>query len=210
MAAVRIHTGINPHDTAALVPRSQWMALVRARRTECNHTLRGDCRQLIFFIEDAAKFDWLGFEDREAYIRDGLHLDPPLVEWAVEGLRRLDGVHAIPFDEAVVLGKREIGIEGGTAGPGRGHKTDSNRTRFKGGTNERYTLARLRRDRPELAGQVERGELSANAAAIEAGFRKRQVQLASDPRKAAAAIIAARGLRFAKELAAVIAVWEEQ
>jgi hypothetical protein len=35
-----------------------------------------------------------------------------------------------------------------------------------------YDLARLRRDRPDLAERVP-GELSANAAAIEGGFRKK-------------------------------------
>jgi hypothetical protein len=35
-----------------------------------------------------------------------------------------------------------------------------------------YNLARLKRDRPDLARRVTAGEMSANAAAIEAGFRK--------------------------------------
>ena len=40
------------------------------------------------------------------------------------------------------------------------------------GNNVEYTIARLRKeDRPDLAKKVEAGELSANAAAIEAGFR---------------------------------------
>jgi hypothetical protein len=42
-----------------------------------------------------------------------------------------------------------------------------------GGMCATYTLARLRRDRPDLAAQVEAGELSAHAAAIEAGFRRK-------------------------------------
>lgn len=40
------------------------------------------------------------------------------------------------------------------------------------GTGRDYTLARLDRDRPELAARVRAGDLSANAAATEAGFRK--------------------------------------
>ena len=158
---------------------------------------------MIFFIEDAAKFEWLGFKDRETYIRDGLDLDPQIVEWAVEGLRRLSGEHVIPFDEAVVLGKH-----GGKRV--KGEQAANSGLNLHHGTDRRSTLARLRRDRPDLAEQVERGELSANAAAIEAGFRTRPVQLAIDPEKAAQAIIAARGLRFAKELAAVIASWEHR
>lgn len=68
-----------------------------------------------------------------------------------------------------------------------------------------YTLRRLKRDRPELAEKVVRGELTANAAAIEAGFREKQVQLAKDPRRAAESIITARGLGYARELASAIA-----
>jgi hypothetical protein len=43
----------------------------------------------------------------------------------------------------------------------------------KGGTSRSYTLARLDRDRPDLAAKVDAGLMTANAAAIEAGFRKR-------------------------------------
>ena len=42
------------------------------------------------------------------------------------------------------------------------------------GTNPTYTLRRLKRDRPDLAQKVIDGDMSANAAAIEAGFRKRR------------------------------------
>lgn len=42
------------------------------------------------------------------------------------------------------------------------------------GTSKSYTLTRLERDHPELFKRVVAGELSANAAAIEAGFRKKK------------------------------------
>lgn len=45
------------------------------------------------------------------------------------------------------------------------------------GNTQGYTLDRLHRDHPELYRRVVDGELSANAAAIEAGFRKRLVQV---------------------------------
>jgi len=43
----------------------------------------------------------------------------------------------------------------------------------QGGNSRDYTLARLKRDRPDLAEMVIGGAMSANAAAIEAGFRRR-------------------------------------
>lgn len=56
---------------------------------------------------------------------------------------------------------------------GRGHKApDENKELSAYGTARHYTVGRLRRDRPDLADRVERRELSANAAAIEAGFRR--------------------------------------
>jgi hypothetical protein len=59
----------------------------------------------------------------------------------------------------------------------------SNRT-LKRGTNRTYILARLVRDRPDLAAQVEAGEMSAHAAAIELGWAKR-VRTVSLPRRTA-------------------------
>ena len=42
------------------------------------------------------------------------------------------------------------------------------------GNSLAYTLRRLARKRPVLLAAYERGELSANAAAIEAGFRRKK------------------------------------
>ncbi len=50
-------------------------------------------------------------------------------------------------------------------------------TRTRGGTGREYTIRRLRRDAPALAERVLSGELSAHAAAIEAGFRRRPTPL---------------------------------
>ena len=50
-----------------------------------------------------------------------------------------------------------------------------------------YTLRRLLRDKPKLFAKVEAGELSANAAAIEAGFRHPMIQVRADDYDAAIA-----------------------
>lgn len=55
--------------------------------------------------------------------------------------------------------------------------TCDNITGAKTGTSRAYTLSRLERDRPDLFEQVCAGELSANAAAIEAGWRKKPTPL---------------------------------
>jgi len=50
----------------------------------------------------------------------------------------------------------------------------------QGGNSRDYTLARLKRDRPDLAEKVIAGQMSANAAAIEAGFRSRKYAIRLD------------------------------
>lgn len=62
---------------------------------------------------------------------------------------------------------------------GGGHTRGDNVTSAprKRGNSATYTLRRLKRDRPDLADKVINGDLSANAAAIEAGFRHKPKKL---------------------------------
>jgi len=62
--------------------------------------------------------------------------------------------------------------EHGEIGRGRERDRGDNITSTDRGTSDDYTRRRLRRDRPDLYERVVEGELSANAAAIEAGFRR--------------------------------------
>jgi hypothetical protein len=68
------------------------------------------------------------------------------------------------------LGEPEIGK--GKAGPGRGKKTGTDDTRLSRGGNPSYLAARLKRDHPELAADVEAGRMTLRAAAKEAGIVK--------------------------------------
>jgi len=56
------------------------------------------------------------------------------------------------------------------------------------GNADNYTIRRLKRDRPDLAEMVLDGELSANAAAIEAGFRIKSITIPIHPERAARSI----------------------
>jgi hypothetical protein len=60
----------------------------------------------------------------------------------------------------------------GEIGNGR-VRVDNINSKVKGGTDTEYTLRRLKRDAPELYSEVKSGELSVNAAAIQAGIRKK-------------------------------------
>lgn len=52
------------------------------------------------------------------------------------------------------------------------------------GTSTTYTMRRLAKDAPELHKAVVSGELSPNAAALQAGFRRRKLQMPDTPEEA--------------------------
>lgn len=70
------------------------------------------------------------------------------------------------------------------------HAGGGSTTTSSTGRGEAYTLARLKRDRPDLAGQVVAGTLTAHAAALAAGFRHPRVSIRTDNPEAAARILA--------------------
>lgn len=65
---------------------------------------------------------------------------------------------------------------------------DNNIIRTPQGTAADYTLGRLSRESPELFAAVERGDLTAHAAAIKAGFRVPTVTIRVEPASAARTI----------------------
>lgn len=65
-----------------------------------------------------------------------------------------------------------------TVGQAGAHSPSSNRTRR--GTTKAYTLVKLEADRPDLHERVIAGKLSANAAAVEAGWRPRMASVPID------------------------------
>jgi hypothetical protein len=167
MAAVRIIRPPTAFEHGDTVPRAQWANLLLERRSYCGVHLPQDCRNLVFFVEDGASNDWFGLGSRERYIREGLGLKPDVVGWALDGLRQLRPDEAATLDHAIVLGKR--------GRPRKGEKVVSQP--FQRGTAEHW-LARLDRDgRHELASAVRAGKLSANAAAIQAGYRRKLTEL---------------------------------
>lgn len=185
----KVTTGkIDPSTRGKDVPHNEWRYLLSARASYCNQQFQHDCRELLLFIDDGRANEFFGYPDEVTYWREGLCLEPEAVPFAENYLRTrqarleagLDGRdwREIPFGQAVALGQREIGIEGGKAGPGRGHKTARNTRRLKGDGSVERTLARLERDgHHELAAKVRAGKLSANAAAIVVGYRKASTPL---------------------------------
>ena len=91
-------------------------------------------------------------------------------------------------EEAVRLIRGEVPAANNCGGNGANQYSKASESKVdnvniaKGGGNKAdYTLARLKRDRPDLAKDVIDGTMSPNAAAIKAGFRKRKVQIEPTP-----------------------------
>lgn len=176
MAAVKINSGpIEPTDRLTNVPPDQWHNLMLVRRTYLQTRLPHDCRCLVQFVADAeTMYDRVGFKTANEMIRNGLGLVPEDIRLAVDWLKLNQPQEAVPY-EVVRLAARQIGIQGGKAGPGRGKKTGVINARLSSRPDARaYILARLDRDGfIDLAAKVRSNKLSAHAAAVEAGFRKK-------------------------------------
>ena len=76
----------------------------------------------------------------------------------------------------------------GRHGRGRPAPNRVDNVNSKGGNKSTYALKRLKRDRPDLFRKVVDGKLSANAAAIEAGFRRKTFTVPADVDGAAQAL----------------------
>ncbi len=88
MASVIINRGIDADSPADKVPRENWPDLIKWRKAIIRDLIPNDCRGLLLFANDGNESnDWLSYGSREAYLRDGLEMDPGVVDWAVSGLR---------------------------------------------------------------------------------------------------------------------------
>jgi hypothetical protein len=85
---VSIDRGIEATTPAAKVAQEEWLDLISCRRSVGDGEVLLACRNITFFVADAASTDdWLGLGSREAYLR-ALGLDPRVADLAIEGHRR--------------------------------------------------------------------------------------------------------------------------
>ena len=170
MAVVIDSGAITATRHATNVPQSAWPKLIAERRKFCKIKLPYDCRELLRFVEESHDMlAVLGYKDEDDFVRRGLDLDPATVKWAIKGLKRLKPNEPIAYRYAV-----SVGQHGGDHTSAKGKEQACN-TRLLSYGDRTHILARLQRDgRAELLAEVYAGEKSANAAAIEAGYRKRK------------------------------------
>lgn len=194
MAALSIRAGITSVTPLADIPQEDWPILMRLRRKFCDQELPHDCRLLLTFIEDGRNGGFAGYVDEDAYIRDGLGLKPETAGWALKGLELLDDDgQPVPLEAAKTAGQTMVEAmplaKHGEVGRGRDRGVVNTSSVQRGSTNAGYLAARIKRDRPDIAEAVVRGEYpSIRAAALAAGIVRRTVQVPLDPERAAAAL----------------------
>jgi hypothetical protein len=174
--AIVIDSGpIDAQDKLQDVPKEKWRDLMLARKSFMEIRLSHDCRCLVEFVDDAAiMFKELGFASVHDMVREGYDLEPEEIAVAVEWLRL--------NPDNVPRSLERVQNLAGWGGDRRSEKAkDQDRVPTLKTRGRAYDLARLKRDRPDLAEKVIAGELSANAAAIEAGFRKKPTRKATCP-----------------------------
>lgn len=205
MAAVIVNRGLpRPEAPAASLPKDQWDDLVIVRKLWAQSQLPFDCRMLKLVAADApAMAAELGYGTEEAFLKEGLQLDPDLVNRVVSWLEQEQPANAVPLALADAASRAQPLAAHGEIGNGRKDESrPSARSSTSYGETQAYLLSRLARDAPETLEKVKTGEIkSARAAAIEAGiitpFPSLQLK---DPAPTAQKLLAKKGQAWCLQL----------
>lgn len=168
---MKIDTGTVYHeDRLADTPRAQWPALLRERRMYIETQFEYDCRCIVQYLDEANEFHTeLGYDSADEMIQQELLIKPEWVRIAVEWLNQEQRIE--PVTKAEV--EAALGSHGGDRRSAKAMQDQGSDHNLEIGRGTAYLQARLRRDAPEVADALERGEFkSARAAAIEAGIIK--------------------------------------
>lgn len=201
MASVSVNRGLpRPEAPAASLPKDQWDDLVIVRKLWAQSQLPFDCRMLKLVAADApAMASELGYGTEEAFLREGLQLDPDLVNRVVDWLDREKPNQAVSLEHV----QAQLKKHGGDRRSEQAKQDQGDNIPLKHrSTSAAYLKARLQRDHPEIAEALDRGEFkSARAAAIEAGIIKDipSIQL-KDPGPTAQKLLAKKGQAWCLQL----------
>lgn len=115
------------------------------------------------------------------YCSTFLRLDPKAVETLLDA-----SMFKAAAGEVRRMLREDVQPVGKQGRPGKGGDTTITR---KDENDATYVLARLKRDRPDLAAEVIAGTLTANAAAVDAGIRHRYARIRTDDLDQAVAVL---------------------
>ena len=206
MAGVTINTGsVDYRDELRKVAEDQWNAIFSQRRLYIHTEFEHGCECVINWLAEAEEFyERLGFESADQMLLEKLESPPDWVRMAAAVLEASgENLSKAEVDQAI-----ELKSHGGDRRSEQAQQNqDDNIILKQQGTSADYVKARLRRDHPEIAEELERGEhRSARAAGIAAGFIKDVPSVPmNEPAKAAAAILRRTGKDFATQLAIELA-----
>jgi len=200
MASVKVNRGMpRPEAPASSLPKDQWRDLAIVRELWAKSQLPFDCRLLKQVAADAPLMaPELGYDSVELFLKQELQLDPDLVNRVVGWLEQEQPTGAVSLAEV----EAAIGKHGGDRRSTQAKGDQPDIVSLKHGNQAAYLKARLRRDAPELADALDRGEIkSARAAAIEAGIITHfpSLQL-KDPAPTAQKLLAKKGQAWCLQL----------
>lgn len=206
MAGVSINTGpVDYRDQLNKSPKEKWSTIFSERRLYIGAEFQHGCRCVIDWLAEAEEFhSELGYESADEMLQGELNIPPDWVRMAVSVLEATgENLSKDEVDHAIEL----KGHGGDRRSEQAQQDQGDNVTLKKRGNNEDYIKARLKRDHPMIAEELEQGQhRSARAAGIAAGFVKDVPTVRMvEPAKAAQAIVQRVGVEFATQLAIELA-----
>jgi len=181
MASVKIDSGQLP--SADGVPEGYELSRIIGRwQSIANGQFPDYCAKLLQMIDETDRLRlWekniggFTYESRDEFLRKKVLIDFDLTEQSLtEIVRRLRGGEQVTLTLRAKAGAPE---DAPRDEAGRFVRSNPDNVRIGYGNSAAYTIARLDRDNPELAAAVREGRISANAAAIQAGWRKQLTPL---------------------------------
>jgi hypothetical protein len=207
VAEMMINTGpIDYRDSLAKISREKWDDLFSKRRIYIHTEFEHGCECVVDWLQEAEQFySDLGYNSADEMLLERLEIPPNWVRMAAAVLEATgENLSKTELDQAIELK--------GHGGDRRSEQVqqeqlDNVNLNSKGGNQAEYIKARLKRDHPEIAEELKRGEhRSARAAGIAAGFIKNVPTVRMvEPSKAAEAIVERVGIEFAAQLAIALA-----
>ena len=203
MAAVSINKGpVDYRDQMSRLDRVKWRELFIKRQQYIHTEFEHGCECVIDWLAEAEEFyEELGHGSADEMLKKELEIPPDWVRMAAAVLEASgENLSKAEVDQAI-----ELKAHGR---PKKGEEIKGDQITLKRGTTGAdYIKARLRRDYPDIAEELDRGEhRSARAAGIAAGFIKDVPTVRMvEPAKAAQAIVQRAGLEFSAQLAIELA-----